>query len=115
MSCAAALATIALLEEGLIDNAAVRGEQMLGLLRPLVADHPDRVRDVRGKGLLVGVQFDSGATAVAVERAAFERGLMVLTAGDDVIRMSPPLVVTGPETITGCRVFAEAVAAVAGR
>jgi len=115
VSCAAALATIALLEEGLIDNAAVRGEQMLGLLRPLVADHPDRVRDVRGKGLLVGVQFDSGATAVAVERAAFERGLMVLTAGDDVIRMSPPLVVTGPETITGCRVFAEAVAAVAGR
>ena len=115
VSSAAALATIALLEEGLIDNAAVRGEQMLGLLRPLVADHPDRVRDVRGKGLLVGVQFDSGATAVAVERAAFERGLMVLTAGDDVIRMSPPLVVTGPETITGCRVFAEAVAAVAGR
>ena len=115
VSCAAALATIALLEEGLIDNAAVRGEQMLGLLRPLVADHPDRIRDVRGKGLLVGVQFDSGATAVAVERAAFERGLMVLTAGDDVIRMSPPLVVTGPETITGCRVFAEAVAAVAGR
>ncbi|HEY4945596.1 MAG TPA: aminotransferase class III-fold pyridoxal phosphate-dependent enzyme [Candidatus Limnocylindrales bacterium] len=115
VSCAAALATIALLEEGLIDNAAVRGEQMLGLLGPLVADHPDRVRDVRGKGLLVGVQFDSGATAVAVERAAFERGLMVLTAGDDVIRMSPPLVVTGPETITGCRVFAEAVAAVAGR
>jgi 4-aminobutyrate aminotransferase len=115
VSCAAALATIALLEEGLIDNAAVRGEQMLGLLRPLMADHPDRVRDVRGKGLLVGVQFDSGATAVAVERAAFERGLMVLTAGDDVIRMSPPLVVTGPETITGCRVFAEAVAAVAGR
>lgn len=115
VSCAAALATIALLEEGLIDNAAVRGEQMLALLRPLVAAHPDHVRDVRGKGLLVGVQFDSGATAVAVEHAAFERGLMVLTAGDDVIRMSPPLVVTGPETVTGCRVFAEAVAAVAGR
>jgi 4-aminobutyrate aminotransferase len=115
VSCAAALATIALLEEGLIDNAAVRGEQMLGLLRPLMAAHPNHVRDVRGKGLLVGVQFDSGATAVAVEHAAFERGLMVLTAGDDVIRMSPPLVVTEPEMIAGCRVFAEAVAAVAGR
>lgn len=115
VSCAAALATIALLEEGLIDNAAARGEQMLALLRPLVAAHPDHVREVRGKGLLVGVQLDSGATAVAVEHAAFERGLMVLTAGDDVIRMSPPLVVTGPETVTGCRIFAEAVAAVAGR
>jgi 4-aminobutyrate aminotransferase len=115
VSCAAALATIALLEESLIDNAAARGEQMLGLLRPLTAAHPDHVRDVRGKGLLVGVQFDSGATAMAVEHAAFQRGLLVLTAGDDVIRMSPPLVVTQAETLTGCRVFAEAVAAVAGR
>jgi 4-aminobutyrate aminotransferase len=115
VSCAAALATIALLEEGLIANAAARGDQMLATLRPLLAAHPDRVRDVRGKGLLVGVQFDSGTTAAAVEHAAFERGLMVLTAGDDVIRMSPPLVVTQQETATGCRVFAEAVAAVAGR
>jgi 4-aminobutyrate aminotransferase len=115
VSCAAALATIALLEEGLIDNATARGEQMQAALRPLLVAHPDRVRDVRGKGLLVGVQLDSGATAAAVEHAAFERGLLVLTAGDDVIRMSPPLVITEPETALGCRIFAEAVAAVAGR
>jgi 4-aminobutyrate aminotransferase len=115
VSCAAALATIALLEEGLIDNATARGEQLQAALRPLVAQFPDRVREVRGKGLLVGIQFDSGATAAAVEHAAFERGLMVLTAGDDVIRISPPLVITRDETATGCRVFAEAVAAVAGR
>jgi 4-aminobutyrate aminotransferase len=115
VSCAAALATIALLEEGLIDNATARGEQLQAALRPLVAKFPDRVREVRGKGLLVGIQFDSGATAAAVEHAAFERGLMVLTAGDDVIRISPPLVITRDETATGCRVFAEAVAAVAGR
>jgi 4-aminobutyrate aminotransferase len=114
VSCAAALATIALLEEGLIDNATTRGEQMQAALGPLVAAYPDRVREVRGKGLLIGVQFDSGATAAAVEHAAFQRGLMVLTAGDDVIRMSPPLVVTGLEIATGCRVFSEAVAAVAG-
>ena len=115
VSCAAALATIALLEEGLIDNAAARGEQMLAALRPLVAAHPDHVRDVRGKGLLIGVQFDSGVTAAAVEHTAFERGLLVLTAGDDVIRMSPPLVITQQETASGCRIFAETVAAVAGR
>ena len=115
VSCAAALATIALLEDGLIDNATARGEQMMAALRPLLAAHPDRVRAVRGKGLLVGVQFDSGSTAVAVEHAAFERGLMVLTAGDDVIRMSPPLVVTRAEIDTGSRIFAEAVSAVATR
>jgi 4-aminobutyrate aminotransferase len=39
----------------------------------------------------------------------------VLTAGDDVIRMSPPLVITQQETASGCRIFAETVAAVAGR
>jgi 4-aminobutyrate aminotransferase len=115
VSCAAALATIARLEDGLIDNATARGEQMMAALRPLLVAFPDHVRDVRGKGLLVGVQFDSGGTAAAVEHAAFERGLMVLTAGDDVIRISPPLVVTQQETATGCRVFAEAVAAVAAR
>ena len=115
VSCAAALATIALLEDGLIENAAERGEQVQAALRPLLAAFPDHVRDVRGKGLLVGVQFDSGATAAAVEHAAFQRGLMVLTAGDDVVRISPPLVITERETTSGCRVFAEAVAAVAGR
>ena len=114
VSCAAALATIALLEEGLIDNARARGEQMQAALAPLAAAYPNHVREVRGKGLLIGVQFDSGATAAAVEHAAFERGLMVLTAGDDVIRMSPPLVVTEREIATGCGVFAEAVVAVAG-
>ena len=115
VSCAAALATIALLEDGLIENAAERGEQVQAALRPLMAAFPDHVRDVRGKGLLVGVQFDSGATAAAVEHAAFQRGLMVLTAGDDVVRISPPLVITEREAAAGCRVFAEAVAAVAGR
>jgi 4-aminobutyrate aminotransferase len=115
VSCAAALATIALLEDGLIENAAERGEQVQAALRPLLAAFPDHVRDVRGRGLLVGVQFDSGATAAAVEHAAFQRGLMVLTAGDDVVRISPPLVITERETASGCRVFAEAVAAVAGR
>jgi 4-aminobutyrate aminotransferase len=115
VSCAAALATIALLEDGLIENAAERGEQVQAALRPLLAAFPDHVRDVRGKGLLVGVQFDSGATAAAVEHAAFQRGLMVLTAGDDVVRISPPLVISERETASGCRVFAEAVAAVAGR
>jgi 4-aminobutyrate aminotransferase len=114
VSCAAALATIALLEDGLIDDATARGEQLQAALRPLMAAHPDRVRDVRGKGLLIGVQFDSGATAAAVQHAAFERGLLVLTAGDDVIRISPPLVVTEREVAAGCRVFAEAVAVVVG-
>jgi 4-aminobutyrate aminotransferase len=113
VSCAAALETIKLLEEGLIENAAVRGEQALEGLRPLIRRHDAIVRDVRGKGLMLGVQFDSGETAEAVQDAAFQRGLLVLEAGEDVVRMSPPLIVSEAEMATGVRIFSEAVADVA--
>jgi len=113
ISCAAALETIALLQGGLIDNAAERGRQALEGLRPLLKEHGGMVRDVRGKGLMIGVEFDSGETAEAVQWACFTRGLMVLEAGENVVRMSPPLVVTATEVDTATRIFSEAVAAVA--
>jgi 4-aminobutyrate aminotransferase len=113
VSCAVALETIALLKEGLIDNAAERGRQALDGLRPLLSEHGGLVRDVRGKGLMLGVQFDSGETAESVQWACFTRGLMVLEAGEDVVRMSPPLVVTADEMDTATHIFGEAVAAVA--
>ncbi len=113
VSCAAALATIELLEEGLIDNAAARGEQAMTALRKVAAEHPGMIREVRGKGLMIGVQFDSGDTAEAVQWAAFQRGLLVLEAGEDVVRMSPPLIVNEAEVNTAIWLFSEAVAAVA--
>ncbi len=115
VSCAAALATIALLEGGMMDNATERGAQMLRALTPLVEQYPGIVRDVRGLGLFVGVQFESGAMAADVEHEAFRRGLLVLTAGDDVVRMTPPLVITEEQTAAAVRIFAEAVEAVAVR
>ncbi|HXX62094.1 MAG TPA: aminotransferase class III-fold pyridoxal phosphate-dependent enzyme [Candidatus Sulfotelmatobacter sp.] len=115
VACAALLATVKLLEDGLVDNAARRGEQALEALRPLVRRHESIVRDVRGKGLMIGVQFDSGATADAVQLAAFHRGLLVLEAGDDVVRMSPALIVDAQEIATGVRIFSAAVAEVAAR
>jgi 4-aminobutyrate aminotransferase len=113
VALAAMMETIALLEEGLIANAGERGHQALRGLRPLVEHHPDLVRDVRGKGLMIGVQFDSGDTAEAVQMQAFDRGLLVLEAGDDCVRMSPPLVVTKEEIATAIRIFTESVAHVA--
>jgi 4-aminobutyrate aminotransferase len=113
VALAALMATIDLLEEGLIANAAERGHQGLRALRPLIEHFPDLVRDVRGKGLMIGVQFDSGDTAEAVQMQAFERGLLVLEAGDDCVRMSPPLVVTAEEMATAIRIFTESVAHVA--
>ena len=114
VALAALMETITLLEEGLIANAAERGEQGLRALRPLVEHFPDLVRDVRGKGLMIGVQLASGEIADAVQMQAFDRGLLVLEAGDDCVRMSPPLVVTAEEMATAVRIFGESVAHVAG-
>jgi 4-aminobutyrate aminotransferase len=114
VALAAMMETIDLLEEGLIANAAERGEQGLRGLRPLLEHFPDLVRDVRGKGLMIGIQFDSGDTAEAVQMQAFDRGLLVLEAGDDCVRMSPPLVVTADEMAIAIRIFTESVAHVAG-
>jgi 4-aminobutyrate aminotransferase len=113
VSCAVALETIALLEEGLIDNAAARGEEAIAGLREMAGSHREFVREVRGKGLMIGVQFDSGETAEAVQWRALQRGLLVLEAGDDVVRLSPPLTVTADEVRTAVELFAAALADVA--
>jgi 4-aminobutyrate aminotransferase len=115
VACAAALATIDLLKGGLVDNAAARGDQALGGLREIAAVYPRLVTDVRGKGLMLGVEFDSPEHAEAVQFAAFERGLLVLECGKQTVRLCPPLIVSADEMATGLRLFGEAVADVAAR
>jgi 4-aminobutyrate aminotransferase len=101
VSVAAALATIELLEQELIDNAARIGKHILGRL----ADWPRRFRhvgDVRGMGLMIGIEFVRDQTTRErapdlrdrVEDLAFERGLLILGAGANSIRLCPPLVIT---------------------
>ncbi len=114
VACAAALATIDLLEGGLIDNAAARGDQALVGLRPLIDRYDGLVTDVRGKGLMLGVEFDTAEHAEAVQWACFVRGLLVLECGKTSVRMSPALTVSEDEMTTALRIFGEAVAAVAG-
>jgi 4-aminobutyrate aminotransferase len=114
VALAALLETVELLEGGLVANAAARGDQALRALRPLVEHHPDLVREVRGKGLMIGIRFDSGETADAVQMTCFERGLLVLEAGDDCVRLSPPLIVTEAEVATAVRILSEAIGHVAG-
>jgi len=101
VSCQAALATIALLEEGLVENAARLGAWMMERLGEWPARFPT-VGDVRGLGLMIGVELvrDRGTKEKApglrdrVAQLAFERGLLVLGAGDNSLRLCPPLVVT---------------------
>jgi 4-aminobutyrate aminotransferase len=114
VACAAGLATIDLLEGGLIANAAERGTQALEALRPLVERFDGLVQDVRGRGLMVGIEFDTPDHAEEVQWACFERGLLVLECGRSSVRMSPALTVSEAEMATALRLFEEAVARVAG-
>jgi 4-aminobutyrate aminotransferase len=113
VACAAALATIELLEGGMVANAAARGEQAFAGLREIARRQPRLVTDVRGKGLMIGVEFDTPEAAEEVQWAAFERGLLVLECGRQTVRMCPPLLVDEAEMATGIRIFGEAVDAVA--
>src|SRR4029077_18925506 len=114
VACAAALATIDLLEGGLIANAAERGDQAQVGLAPLLARFPKLVRDIRGKGLMLGIEFDTAEHAEEVQWACFERGLLVLECGKTSVRMSPALTVSEDEMETALRIFGDAVAHVAG-
>src|SRR5262249_2206342 len=96
VACAAALTTIALLEESLVENAARMGERLMGRLREWPKRFPV-VGDVRGLGLMIGVELvrDRATKEKAPElrdrvlNLAFERGLLILGAGDNTIRLCP--------------------------
>ena len=87
----ALVATLAtLLEEKLPERAARVGRHLADGLQGLKARHPV-IRDVRGKGLLLGVEMARPAAPVVT--ACREAGLLILTAGDTVLRLAPPLIV----------------------
>jgi 4-aminobutyrate aminotransferase len=116
VSCAAALATIRLLKESLVANAAEVGGHLMAGLDSLAEKHP-LVGDVRGRGLMIGVelvrdrQTKERATNErdAVVNAAFRRGLLVLGAGKNAVRLSPPLVITKAQADTAVKIFDEAL------
>jgi len=111
LSCAAALASIDLIENGLVQNAAQIGSLLLDGLGQ-IQDRQPLIKEVRGLGLMIGIEFEDHETMAAVELEAFPRGLLVLGAGDDVIRMAPPLVFRKEQAETALEVFEEAVAEV---
>ena len=117
VACAAALATLDVVEEeALVEAAAARGAQLLDGLRAAVGDHPT-VGDVRGRGLMVGVELvdgdgrPDGNLASEVLRRASQLGLLLLPCGADgqVVRFIPPLIVTGEQIDEGVARFAEAL------
>jgi 4-aminobutyrate aminotransferase len=112
--CAAGLATLEVLrDEGLLANATAQGELLREGLDRLHRRFGWLVEDVRGVGLMLGVEFPSGTLAEQVQAACFRRGLLVLEAGESAVRLSPPLVVTADQCRTALRLLTEAVEEVA--
>ena len=115
VAAAAAIATLEVIrDERLMENAVARGREAVDGLRAALKGN-SIVTDIRGIGLMIGVDFVDADAAADVEVEAFKRGLLVLTCGDRGVRMSPPLVVNAEEISTAVRIFAEAAAAVAAR
>jgi len=93
VACAAASATIALVESSLAENAAKVGSHLLSALAELQAEQP-LIEQVRGRGLMIGIDMPDHDTADALQEALFRRGLLTLTCGERSVRFAPPLVVT---------------------
>jgi 4-aminobutyrate aminotransferase len=117
VSCAAALATIKLLKDRLMANATEVGGRLMAGLRGLAGKHP-LIGDVRGRGLMIGVELvrdrktkeRAPTERDAVIWAAFRRGLLILGAGQNSIRLSPPLVLTTEQADTAVRLLDAALA-----
>jgi len=119
VSCAAALATIRLLRDGLVKNAETVGAHMMAGAKALMETHRI-IGDVRGRGLMIGIelvrdrQTKERATTErdALVRECFTRGLLVLGAGRNAIRLSPALVLTKPQADTAIEILGQALAAI---
>ena len=114
VACAAALATLDLVEKELAANAAKMGARLMAGLKKLQAKH-DCIGDVRGLGLFIGVEFvvdretkKPAADLVGkLEQLAFTKGLLLLGCGKSTIRVAPPLVLTAYDVDKGLEIFDE--------
>jgi len=118
VAIAAALKTIEMLQGGLVDNARDVGAYLKHGLEKLAQKY-DVIGDVRGMGMMLGVEFVSDKTSLKadpelrdrVEMACFNRGLIVLGCGTSTIRWSPPLIMAKENVDVALEIFDEAIAA----
>ncbi|OGQ82126.1 MAG: 4-aminobutyrate aminotransferase [Deltaproteobacteria bacterium RIFCSPLOWO2_12_FULL_60_19] len=114
VACAAALATIELIENGLMRNAAEVGGYLKEKLTQLKTSHPS-ISDVRGLGLMLGVELaradgtPDGQSRDRIVMTCFEKGLLLLGCGESTIRFAPPLIVTKSEVDVAVEIFRSAL------
>lgn len=112
VACAAALVTLDLVENGLADNAAKVGAHLMSALAELQAVQP-LIQQVRGRGLMIGIDLPDHDSAEDLQEAAFRRGLLTLTCGERTLRLAPPLVVTIEQADIAIEILRDALASMA--
>jgi 4-aminobutyrate aminotransferase len=117
VSCAAATATIKVIEEeGLLENAARMGERLLAAVRGMTSSH-EAIGEVRGLGLVVGVELvtdrqtkePASALRDDVIDRAFRKGLLLLGCGLSTVRFMPALTIDANTVDAGLAIFEEAL------
>ncbi|MEH2121027.1 aspartate aminotransferase family protein [Nostoc sp.] len=111
--CGVALSVCQTLErENILQNVQERGEQLRSGLRAIAAKYPQQVGEVRGWGLINGLELrsDIGLTAADVVNAAINEGVLLVPAGPKVVRFVPPLIVTEAEVNTALEAVEKAIA-----
>jgi len=116
IACAAALVTIELIENGLMQNAERMGNYIMKHLKRMKNQY-EIIGDVRGKGLMIGIEFvknrktkePAGDLSTAVANECFRTGLMLLTCGKNVVRFIPPLIISQDTVDQALDIFEKAV------
>ena len=122
ISCVAALETIRLIEDELMQNAAATGEYLLERLRKLVT-RCSMIGDVRGRGLMIGIELvkdratkeRAGAWRDLAVQQCFEKGLLILGSGENTLRLMPPLIVNRAQADAALEILEEVLSAIPGK
>jgi 4-aminobutyrate aminotransferase len=109
--CAAAVATIGLVESQYMSNAAAMGKILLSRLKEIVSASSGVLSDARGIGLMCAVTVTSAEKRERILQAAFAKGLILLGCGELAIRFCPPLCIGQAELAAGLDLFAQSVPA----
>jgi 4-aminobutyrate aminotransferase len=112
VACAAGIAVLETMrDEGLVENAVARGAELVAGLGAVAAED-DRIGDIRGKGLMIGVEFTDAALPDQLMAACADAGLLVLTCGraHETVRWIPPIDVTAAEIAEAVEIFGETLA-----
>ncbi|WP_446341335.1 acetylornithine/succinylornithine family transaminase [Coleofasciculus chthonoplastes] len=116
LACATALTVAQTLErDDILHNVQKRGEQLRTRLRAIAMNYPNLITEVRGWGLINGMELNADVelTAVDVVKAAMEQGLLLVPAGAKVVRFVPPLIVSAEEVDAAAKIVEESIAKLA--